>query len=161
MIQTVNENIIKALKKGDIQLLAHGCNCSGGFGSGVAGQIAKEFPMARREYLAYHEIGGTVLGNVQFVDVLPHNKKVDKFIANCMTQQRYGNAARTGKVYCDYQAIRTALEEVKEFASLNNLVVGMPKIGCGLAGGSWSRVNKIIQETFVDWPATIYDWQPE
>ena len=31
----------------DHQIIAHGCNCRGGYGAGIAGQMAKKYPKAR------------------------------------------------------------------------------------------------------------------
>lgn len=45
MIEYVKGNI---LEDPTVKVLMHGCNCSGGFGSGVAGQIAKKYPIIKK-----------------------------------------------------------------------------------------------------------------
>ena len=36
------------------------------------------------------------------------------------------------------------------------LTVHMPKIGCGLAGGDWNRVENIIKNTFINSNIEVY-----
>jgi hypothetical protein len=37
----------------------------------------------------------------------------------------------------------------------------MPRIGCGLAGGKWERIESIIVKTLceADVPVTVYDFE--
>jgi len=44
MVTIKKGDIIEALKCNEIEFLAHGVNCSGAFGSDMAGQIEKNFP---------------------------------------------------------------------------------------------------------------------
>jgi len=37
----------------------------------------------------------------------------------------------------------------------------MPRIGCGLAGGTWEEVEPLVQEHLaVDFNVTVYDLEP-
>ncbi len=156
MIKIKQKNILRALKKGEIDIIAHGCNCKNSFKSGIAGQIKKEFPKASESYHNLFKDKGVELGDVDIVEV-----KKGKYIVNCMTQFDYGNSQRTNITYLDIQALKKCLIEVKNFSKKNNLKVGLPKIGCGLAGGDWSEVKSIIEGIFKDYPVEIYyygDW---
>lgn len=121
----------------NLDIIAHVCNCRGGFGSGVAGQIAKKYPLAKQRYLQLFNDGRPELGTIQFVDC------GEKIIANCFGQDKFGY---DGKLYADYHAIRLCLNELCWYASEKNLGVAMPKIGCGLAGGDWGVVEPMIRE---------------
>jgi O-acetyl-ADP-ribose deacetylase (regulator of RNase III) len=141
--------------KGDLfesgaDIIAHGCNCVGGFGSGVAGQIAKRYPRVRNAYLERHEELGWELGDVQFVYA-----ELGKglYIANCATQKEYYPRDR---VHADYDAIRTAMTRVKQWAKGQGKSVAIPKIGAGLAGGDWNRIEAILKEVFDDYDVTVY-----
>ena len=48
-----------------------------------------------------------------------------------------------------------ALEALRLGASVH-----MPRIGCGLAGGDWQLVGKMVEEELVsvDVPVTVYDF---
>jgi len=128
-------------------IIAHGVNCAGGFGSGIAGQIAKLHPEARSAYLTKFINEGWALGDVQFV------YQEDVIIANCATQKAY--LPRTA-VNVNYDAVRTTMQKVKEFAMSKGLTVAAPKIGAGLAGGDWPTIEKILNEVFQDYDISVY-----
>ena len=129
-------------------LIAHGCNCKGGFGSGVAGAIRTKYPKARHYYLDKFEEDGWKLGEVQFV-----KQWDDRWIANCATQDDF---LPRGTVHVDYDAVRTSMSKVKQFAMDSSLSVAIPKIGAGLAGGDWSKIESILNEVFNDYDVTVY-----
>ena len=139
-------------KKGDLLkaegILAHGVNCVGGFGSGVAGQIATQFPEAKKLYLYKHCMEGWKLGDIQIAYV-----SSTKIIVNAATQNKY---FPRDVVNADYPAIRTVLEKLYALSSTLNLPVHIPKIGCGLAGGDWHIVEDIINDVFKDKEITVW-----
>ncbi len=137
------------LIKGDIfqnkkGIIVHGCNVSGGFGSGVAGQIAKLYPEARK---AYMEILGRasldkphtyLLGDIQVVRI-----QDDFWIVNAFTQEKYGG--EPGVKYASAIAIAEAMEKTAVFAAGMKLDVHTPKIGCGLGGLDWIEVEPMMR----------------
>jgi O-acetyl-ADP-ribose deacetylase (regulator of RNase III) len=131
----------------DCDIIAHGCNCRGGFGSGVAYTMAKKYPKAKKEYLNKFDDVGWKLGDVQFVMV------GSTIIANCATQDGY---LPRGILHANYDAIELCMETVKQFAQQTNRSVAIPKIGAGLAGGDWQVIEKILQEVFDDYDVTVY-----
>lgn len=131
-------------KKGNLfdskcRVIAHGVNCQGAFGSGVAGQIAKLYPYAKTCYLAKHHGARWNLGDVQFVGV-----NDDRIIANCATQFNYG---RSG-IYVDYDAVAKCFNQVFSYAKNLEFDVAIPWIGCGLAGGDKEEVRRILQQCY-------------
>ncbi len=66
------------------------------------------------------------------------------WVANMIGQR----GIRTGSkgVPVRYDAIDTALTHLGERAAERDASVHMPRIGCGLAGGKWSRVEPLIVE---------------
>lgn len=58
-----------------------------------------------------------------------------------------------------YEAIDRALAVVGDHAIALGASVHMPRIGCGPAGGRWSRVEPLITERLVrrGIPVTVYD----
>ena len=58
-----------------------------------------------------------------------------------------------------YEAIDTALSRLAERATELGVSVHMPRIGCGLAGGKWSRVEPLVSERLVKRgvAVTVYD----
>lgn len=139
--------------KGDLfdtgcDIIAHGCNCRGGYGSGVAYTMAMKYPKARELYLEKYDEEGWRLGDVQFVTVVG-----GKIIANCATQKDF---LPRGIRHANYSAIESVMKELKEYAQSRGLSVAIPKIGAGLAGGDWDVIEKIIETVFSDYDITVY-----
>jgi len=164
-IKIVKGNIIDALVNQDVDIFAHGVNCKGVFGSGLAGEIARRLPKVRNEYLYKHRSSGWGLGKTQIVKI--QTETLDKegspysqssFIMNCATQKDYGRnpQSQPNNMYCSYEAIRQCMYEYHGYCKEYNLVAGLPYIGCGLAGGDWNIVSKIIEEEFEDMTIIVY-----
>jgi len=135
MIHHLQGNVLQS----SAAIIAHGCNCRGSFGAGVALQIALQWPMVKEAYRSkFLSTEGWRLGDVQFV----YTGSV--IIANCATQENYG---RKG-THADYDAIRTCMIKLKDFAAGRS--IALPKIGAGLAGGDWNRIEAILQDVFGD-----------
>jgi O-acetyl-ADP-ribose deacetylase (regulator of RNase III) len=141
-------------KKGDVlkaeeDIIAHGVNCMGGFGSGVAGQIAKLYPRAKQYYFLKFNNKGWLPGEVEFI-----SQYDDKIIANCATQGHY---LPRGVCHADYSAIEYAMNQVKKYAQDHKLSIAAPKIGAGLAGGDWNIIEPILNKVFQDYDIAIYE----
>lgn len=132
----------------DCDIIAHGCNCVNGFGSGIAGQIALKYPLVKQAYHRYHMNVGWALGDIQLVGI--NNGKI---IANCATQQEYYPRDR---VHADYHAIERVCLKLKDYCIVNNKTLALPRIGCGLAGGDWNLVKKIYEKVFNDIDVKVY-----
>lgn len=78
-------------------------------------------------------------------------------IFNLYTQFRYGN----DRVHVDYDAVRDSMQAMKDYLQMffyqyEAAKIGIPKIGCGLAGGDWEVVSQIIEEVFDDKDIYVY-----
>lgn len=133
-------------RKGDLLdvtsgVIAHGVNCQGVMGSGVAKAIREKYPKA---YISYRKMcyaqedSYKLLGEVLYVEVAKNLA-----IANCFTQDFYG----TNKRHVNYEAV------AKCFSELHDQVAGfdqlnIPKIGAGLGGGDWNVIESIIKSEY-------------
>ncbi|MEV5342859.1 macro domain-containing protein [Streptomyces sp. NPDC052676] len=138
-----------------VKLIAHVCNDIGGWGKGFVVALSRRWPAPEAAYRAWHRERATNdfgLGAVQFVQVEPY-----VWVANMIGQR----GIRTGSkgVPVRYEAIDTALDRLADKALELGASVHMPRIGCGLAGGKWSRVEPLIIERLVrrGVPVTVYD----
>lgn len=133
----IKKDITKVVKG----IIGHGCNCSGGFGTGVAGSIKKKWPIVSEKY---HELVGnknyTLLGKCQIIEII--NKEL--YVVNCFTQINYGY---NGRKFADINAIQKCLIELCKYSNELNLPIYIPKIGCGLGGLDWDKNVKMIVET--------------
>ncbi|MEU3447609.1 macro domain-containing protein [Streptomyces thermolilacinus] len=138
-----------------VKIIAHVCNDLGGWGKGFVVALSRRWPEPEAAYRRWHrERAGNDfgLGAVQYVRVGPH-----LWVANMVGQR----GIRTGSagVPVRYEAIGTALRALADKAGELGASVHMPRIGCGLAGGRWSRVEPLIAERLVarGIPVTVYD----
>ena len=79
----------------DQGFITHGVNCSGRFGSGVAGQIKKKWPVVYRTFKKY-AASPDLLGTAHIILIEDR-----LWVANCYTQQSYGS---DGQRYADPDA---------------------------------------------------------
>ncbi|MGW4170353.1 macro domain-containing protein [Streptomyces chartreusis] len=138
-----------------VKVIAHVCNDIGGWGKGFAVAISRRWPEPEKSYRAWHRERASndfALGAVQFVQVEPY-----VWVANMVGQR----GIRTGSkgVPVRYEAMDAALERLAEKAADLGASVHMPRIGCGLAGGKWSRVEPLITDRLVrrGIAVTVYD----
>ena len=127
------------------KVIAHVCNDLGGWGKGFVLAVSRRWPEPETAYRRWHrERAGNHfgLGAVQLV-------QVDRllWVANMVGQ----HGIRTGSkgVPVRYEAIDTALAAVAAEAAGLGASVHMPRIGCGLAGGRWERVEPLVTERLV------------
>ncbi|MFJ3421552.1 macro domain-containing protein [Streptomyces sp. NPDC086082] len=128
-----------------VKVIAHVCNDIGGWGKGFVLALSRRWPEPEKAYRAWHRdraANDFGLGAVQLVQV---ERQV--WVANMIGQR----GIRTGSkgVPVRYDAIDTALTRLAERAAELDASVHMPRIGCGLAGGTWSRVEPLITERLV------------
>ena len=138
-----------------VKVIAHVCNDIGGWGKGFVLALSRRWPEPEAAYRAWHReraANDFGLGALQLVQV-----KADVWVANMVGQR----GVRTGSkgVPVRYEAIDTALARLAGRALDLGASVHMPRIGCGLAGGKWSRVEQLIDERLVKRgiAVTVYD----
>jgi O-acetyl-ADP-ribose deacetylase (regulator of RNase III) len=144
-----------ASSNGGARLIAHVCNDIGGWGRGFVLGLSRRWPEPEGAYRAWYRdraANDFGLGAVQFVRVEP-----DVWVANMIGQR---GIRRGGKgVPVRYEAIDTALVALAGKAVELGASVHMPRIGCGLAGGTWARVEPLVLERLVGRRirVTVYD----
>ena len=135
------------LNRSYFDVVCHQVNCIGKMGAGLAKQIADMYPEVKDGYIAHSSIHkpDELLGTC-FLSRGP------KYIANLYGQLNIG----TNKQQTDYKALRKAIQDFyKQLSEIipqkngfnlsESLRIAFPKnMGCGLAGGSWDIVEKII-----------------
>lgn len=143
MISVVKKDLLEM----DVDVIAHQVNCQGVMGAGLALQIRNKYPKVYTAYKKYCP-NSKLLGKIQVVN----NGK--QFIANLFAQDKYGRDKR----YTDYEALKQCFIKLRNYAINNELhSIAIPYgIGCGLAGGDWNTVSKIIKEVFANESLAIF-----
>jgi O-acetyl-ADP-ribose deacetylase (regulator of RNase III) len=137
------------------KVIAHICNDLGGCGKGFVLAVSRRWPGPERDYRDWHRrraANDFGLGAVRLIPVQPQ-----MWVANMIGQ----HGMRTGSVGppVRYEAIGRCLATVGDEASRLGASVHMPRIGCGLAGGRWERIEPLVVQHLAarDIPATVYD----
>jgi len=138
------------------KIIAHICNDVGGWGAGFVLALSRRWKTPEESYLNWFcgggDCGGFYLGSTQFVQV---DDAI--WVANMIAQT--GLEPREGVPPIRYQALASCLKSVAIKAEELQASVHMPRIGCGLAGGTWDRVEPIIREQLCarEIPVYVYD----
>jgi O-acetyl-ADP-ribose deacetylase (regulator of RNase III) len=139
-------------------IIAHVCNDLGAWGRGFVLALSARWRDPEMAYRAWARGAGRPgdpvfrLGATQFVSVSP-----DLTVANMVGQQGLRTAGGLAPVR--YEAIAAALHAVGNQALVSGASVHMPRIGCGLAGGHWDRIEPLIGRALLarDVSVTVYD----
>jgi O-acetyl-ADP-ribose deacetylase (regulator of RNase III) len=124
----------------DISNFAHGCNCAGAMGKGIALQFKDKFPKMYIEYKKLCKEGLFSLG-----DVFTYNYD-NGTVFNLGTQT-------TWKTKADINAVESSLIKMLSYAQQNNIFkIALPKIGAGLGGLNWDDVKFVLDKVAKDYP---------
>lgn len=138
--------MIKYIEKGDIfnisgvSSYAHGCNCAGAMGKGIALQFRSKYPEMYSEYKAMCKDGIYKPG-----DVFDYNYG-DGHIYNLGTQATWRTKARI-------EYIEQSVKAMLELAVRENVTkIALPAIGAGLGGLKWDDVKDVLNRVSADYP---------
>lgn len=157
-IKYIDGDLIKLAQNGHFDVIVHGCNCFCTQGAGIAKQMAKYFQTndSSKYNLESESDKGNhdKLGNIQsyswYVEQ-ENGKKRRLDVVNAYTQYHYG---KKFGVPFDYDAFALICKKLNQRYKENKYykarTIGMPKIGAGLAGGDWDRIEKIIEDNMKD-----------
>lgn len=132
MVYFIKEGDIFALK--DVSSYAHGCNCAGAMGKGIALQFKYRFPEMYKEYKFLCQQGQFNPG-----DVFDYNYG-EGHVYNLATQQSW-------RTHAKIEYINNSLNRMCKLAVSQNVTsIALPAIGAGLGGLNWEEVKSVIQD---------------
>lgn len=134
------------------KIICHICNDQGGWGAGFVLALSKKWTEPEEHYRKDMKNHKLRLGDVQMITV-----EKDILVANLIAQ--HGYRSKKNPVPVSYVSLSECLGEVAKWASSLLASVHMPRIGCGLGGGDWNLIEKIIQEELCSKgiPVFVYD----
>lgn len=147
-MQVIHGDLIDLSNNDAFDVIVHGCNCFHTMGAGLARQIRRRFPVA------YHADCRTIKGD--------RRKLGTCSVASCMTRQDQSLSVVNAYIQydwrgvgrkVDYDALRQCLAWIAQRYPRHR--IGLPMIGCGLAGGDWSIIEGIIAEELGTLDVTI------
>jgi O-acetyl-ADP-ribose deacetylase (regulator of RNase III) len=149
------------------RVIVHCCNDLGHWGRGFVLALSKRWTLpeeayrewARLRYAPDKQYNGEVqtsgpfmLSEVQFVEV-----EKDLWVANLIGQHGIGGRPLPPPIR--YEAINRGFKYVRAHAQSVRASVAMPRMGAGLAGGSWDKIADIIELELISHgiAVTVYD----
>jgi O-acetyl-ADP-ribose deacetylase (regulator of RNase III) len=135
-MRIVRGDLLDLARRGEFDVIIHGCNCQCLMGKGIALSIKRQFPPAHAADLATEKGSAAKLGSYSSATVEINGGALT--IVNAYTQFDWKGQG----VKADYDAIHRVMRAIAhDFAICR---IGYPKIGAGLAGGDWSVISAII-----------------
>lgn len=150
--EEVEGNLITMALDGKFNVIAHGCNCFCKMKTGLAPQMAQAFGCNN---FALEREGMRDINKLGLI-VYEHLVAYNLTVVNCYTQ--YYPTDDTGNKYIDYEALTLCLRKMNH--DFEGAHIGLPQIGCHLAGGDWTIVKQIIQKELADCNVTIVIYKP-
>ena len=131
--------MVKYIEEGDIfkvsgvSSYAHGCNCAGAMGKGIAVQFKEKYPEMYKMYNKLCKSGEYAPG-----DVFAYNHG-NGYVYNLGTQETWRTKAKL-------EYIKSSLEKMLSLATEAGVSsIAMPAIGAGLGGLKWADVKEEIE----------------
>lgn len=124
------------------RVIAHIVNDSGGWGRGFVVALSHRSSRPELAYRAWYRdraVNDFRLGSVQMVRCA-----TELWVANMIGQHGMRKPGRAEPAPIRYEAVNTALAALGRHAFALGASVHMPRIGCGLAGGEWARIEPMI-----------------
>ena len=138
-----------------MKIIAHICNDIGGWGKGFVLAISKRWQEPERQYRKwYHEHENFKLGQVQFVSVTDYI-----IVANMIGQKGIKTGSKGAPIR--YEAVDECLKKLGDKAIEINASIHMPRIGCGLAGGKWDKIEPLIAKNLLDRGISVFVYDYE
>lgn len=161
IVDTIQGDLLSLFKQGWFSGIAHGANCQTTMGAGVAKQIAQQFPEARVADNDFAMIWNDreMWGEFSVATVLTQNQVGDIF--NLYTQLFPGEVSQ----YHLEKAIAMCFNNLNNYIEKfmvhqSTYILGIPLIGCGIAGGDWERIRPIIDDNSPSIDIVVVEYAP-
>jgi O-acetyl-ADP-ribose deacetylase (regulator of RNase III)/catechol 2,3-dioxygenase-like lactoylglutathione lyase family enzyme len=126
---------------------AHGCNCQGSMGAGIATGFRERYPQM---YEQFRSMCKAKPREFNLGDVWLWKAEDRPWVFNLGTQEKIWHARAS------YEAIETALTKMRALADAEDVgSIAMPRIGVGYGGLSWKKVKVIVERVFGNWAGRL------
>jgi O-acetyl-ADP-ribose deacetylase (regulator of RNase III) len=139
------------------KIIAHICNDVGKWGKGfvlAVSRLHEQPEMAYRK--CFNDKQNCDLGDIQLI---PLWDPPGLWIVNMIAQR--GIASVVNQKPIRYDALEKCLDKLALCAEAYDASVHMPRIGCGLAGGSWDAVEPLIHQELCARDVAVYIYDLE
>jgi O-acetyl-ADP-ribose deacetylase (regulator of RNase III) len=130
---------------------AHGCNCKGSMGAGIAVGFRERYPDMYEEYRRRCKATPRQLNPG---DVFLWKAEGTPWVFNLATQEDYWRSRAT------YEAMEQVLATMRAQSDAEGIrTIAIPRIGTGYGGLSWKKVRAIVERIFSDWEGMVYVYE--
>lgn len=164
-IKVVKGDLISLAKEGHFDIIAHGANCQNLMGAGIAYQISQEWPDVllidkeyRQGFKEPYNMMGTYSEHILNLQEGTENEAQWLRILNLYTQLWPGKKSPNSAQPFDYNAFNLVCKKVNYH--FKGKTIGLPWIGCGLAGAEEKNVRRIIEKTLLNMHVTVVEYEP-
>lgn len=167
-------DLIEAAKTGEVDVIAQQNNCYCTRKSGIAPLIDKAFPKFAKVEDSTKKFTKEKLGRISYAiystspvvtfDCNGTRTEVDEI--DLIIFGLYGQLGwwgrKKGQRDTDYKALSSAFSYMEKrlgfYRDKDTCKIGLPLLGCGLAGGDWKVVSQIVEEELCSkgWDVTVY-----
>lgn len=139
-----------------IQAIAHSANCQCVMGAGIAASIKKLYPEAYQADMRADAKDENVLGNISYV-IRNNFLGGPKAIFNLYGQNLTSRTSRMTNYEAIYSALVLMRSKVDALFGDEPPTIGFPHgMGCGLGGGDWGIVERMIEVAFDAYENEVY-----
>jgi len=172
------------------RIIIHICNSIGSWGSGFVVALSKKWKQPEMLYKQWFSQRAFLkgndafqLGNIQKVALDVDKYYAKTYVINMIAQDGIMSNIRND-IPLRYDALEKCLQKVYDFCSEERkkgipISVHCPRLGAGLAGGDWNKIEKLIEKWLVHgkdgfdtyvydlsnevgkWKGTVYDGQEQ
>ena len=144
------------------RVICHVCNDIGKWGAGFSGALSNRWKDPEKHYRSQWRFAkqNVKLGEVQWVFV-----DVNLAVVNMIAQHKISRDLLNYRPL-QYDKLEICLDKIAEGSQAlmaeggkdpQRVTIHMPRIGCGLAGGTWDVVEGLVEETLWDFDVYVYD----
>ncbi|TKJ35674.1 MAG: phosphatase [Planctomycetes bacterium B3_Pla] len=134
-----------------VEAFAHGCNCQGSMGAGIAKVFRECYPDMCEEY---RRLCKSTPRQFNLGDSFLWKADQKLWVFNLGTQEHYWRCRAS------YQAITESLEAMRRQANEEGIrSIAMPRIGAGYGGLPWNEIRPIVEHVFSDWAGKVYVYE--
>jgi O-acetyl-ADP-ribose deacetylase (regulator of RNase III) len=156
MLKEVKGDLLAMAMSNDFDVIIHGCNCFHTMGGGIARSIRDTFPEAYRADRINSIYGDKAkLGTFTSAMINRPEDGIHFTIVNAYTQY---SMAMKGEDVFEYEAFDDVLHLVNRV--FPGMRIGIPLVGCGLAGGGEPRIRAIMEKHAERMDLTLVVFQP-
>jgi O-acetyl-ADP-ribose deacetylase (regulator of RNase III) len=137
--------------KHQARALAHGCNCKGSMGAGIAVGFRERYPAMFAEYRRRCK---ATPREFNVGDAFLWKAEDRPWVFNLGTQEDYWRSRAT------YEGVGQALRAMRTVADAEGIQsIAIPRIGTGYGGLSWKKLRPLVEQVFAGWAGILYVYE--